>query len=340
MFTRITDGGCVVQAEFRSGVYLPDLDLWMDSTRKREFSLISHAHSDHTARHNRPVLTRETANLLGDYLKKSDPILLTYHEPYETTSYTMTLYPAGHCLGSAQALVVSKETGEKLLYTGDIKSRRSPVNEPLEAVHCDTLVIESTYGRPEYVFPPEEQVLETAYNTLRMWLSQGYRPVIKGWRLGKSQELLHHLLGEGFDVMVEKSIYLGTQIYLESGVKFPGQVNLFEGIWPEGWILMFPPGKRREALKEFRGKRTLEMTGWATSASMPWGRSADASLPYSDHPDFNELVEYVQAVSPNHVYTVNGFPELSGRLRELGYPAVHLNTKSQRQDSGFQMKLV
>ena len=82
MFTRITDGGCVVQAEFRSGVYLPDLDLWMDSTRKREFSLISHAHSDHTARHNRPVLTRETANLLGDYLKKSDPILLTYYEPY------------------------------------------------------------------------------------------------------------------------------------------------------------------------------------------------------------------------------------------------------------------
>ena len=69
-------------------------------------------------------------------------------------------------------------------------------------------------------------------------------------------------------------------------------------------------------------------------------RGADASLPYSDHSDFNELVEYVQAVSPKQVYTVNGFPELAARLRELGYPAVHLNGRGQKQDNGFQMKLV
>ncbi len=329
-----------MQAVFKNGVYLPELDLWMDSTRKREFSLISHAHSDHTARHIQPVLTSDTAKLLGDYLKNSNPVLLQYHEPYETPAYTMTLHPAGHCLGSAQALVVSKETGERLLYTGDIKSRKSPTNQPLEPVPCDILVMESTYGRPEYVFPPEDQVLEMACKTLRLWLSRGLRPVIQGWRLGKSQELLHHILGDGFDVMVEETIYLGTQIYLESGVKFPGQVKMFNGDWPEGWVLMFPPGKKREALKQFRGKRTLEMTGWATSGSMPWGRGADVSLPYSDHPDFNELVEYVETVSPNQVYTVNGFPELSGRLRELGYPAVHLNAKGQQQDAGFQMKLV
>ena len=251
----------------------------------------------------------------------------------------MTLHPAGHCLGSAQALIVSKETGERVLYTGDIKSRPSPTNEPLEAVTCDTLVIEATYGRPEYVFPPQEQVLETAYKTLRMWLSRGQRPVVQGWRLGKSQELLHHLLGQGFDVLVEESIYLGTQVYLEAGVRFPGQVKMFEGEWPEGWVLLFPPGKRREALKGFRGKRTLEMTGWATSGSMPWGRGADASLPYSDHPDFNELVEYVQTVSPKEVYTVNGFPELAARLRDVGYPAVHPPSRGQKQAPGLQMTL-
>ncbi len=253
-----------MQAVFKSGVYLPDLDLWLDSTRKREFSLISHAHSDHTGRHDRPVLTPNTAKLLGDYLQKSDPVLLPYHQPFDAPGYTMTLHPAGHCLGSAQALIESKETGERVLYTGDIKSRPSPTNEPIETVPCDTLVIEATYGRPEYVFPPQEQVLETAYKTLRMWLSRGERPVVQGWRLGKSQELLHHLLGQRFGVLVEESIYLGTQVYLEAGVKFPGQVRMFDGDWPEGWVLLFPPGKRREALKEFRGKRTLAMTGWAT----------------------------------------------------------------------------
>lgn len=329
-----------MQAEFKSGVYLPDLDLWLDSTRKREFSLISHAHSDHTARHARPVLTPNTAKLLGDYLSKSDPVLLPYYEPYDTPAYTMTLYPAGHCLGSAQALIESKETGERVLYTGDIKSRPSPTNEPLEPVPCDTLVLEATYGRPEYVFPPQEQVLDTASRTLRMWLSRGERPVIQGWRLGKSQEILHHLLSDGFDVMVEESIYLGTQVYLEAGVEFPGQVKMFEGEWPDGWVLLFPPGKRREALKGFTRKRTLELTGWAVGEP-PWGYyRADASLPFSDHPDFNELVDYVKAVSPKQVYTVNGFPELAGRLRELGYRAVHLNARGQKQDNGFQMKLV
>ena len=54
----------------------------------------------------------------------------------------------------------------------------------------------------------------------------------------------------------------------------------------------------------------------------------------------NELVEYVQAVAPKQVYTVNGFPELATRLRELGYPAVHLAGRGQKQDTGFQMKLV
>ncbi len=333
-------GDVQVQAVFKSGVYLPDLDLWLDSTRKRDFSLISHAHSDHTGRHARPVLTPNTAKLLGDYLSKSDPVLLPYHEPFDVPNYTMTLYPAGHCLGSAQALIESKETGERLLYTGDIKSRPSPTNEPLEPVACDTLVLESTYGRPDYVFPEQEQVLATAFKTLRMWLSRGERPVVQGWRLGKSQEILHHLLAEGFDVMVEESIYLGTQVYLEAGVEFPGKVMMFDGDWPEGWVLLFPPGKKREALRQFRGKRTLELTGWAAGGEAPWGWRADASLPYSDHPDFNELVAYVEAVSPKQVYTVNGFPDLAQRLRELGYPAVHLNGRGQKQESGFQMKLV
>ena len=329
-----------MRAVFESGVFLPELDLWLDSTRKRGFSLISHAHSDHTGRHERPALTPNTANLLGDYLQRSTPVLLDYHQPFDSQDYTMTLHPAGHCLGSAQALIKSKRTGERLLYTGDIKTRPSPTNEPLEVVDCDTLIIEATYGKPEYVFPPQEQVLETAFKTLRMWLSRGERPIIQGWRLGKSQELLYYLLWEGFDVMLEESIYLRTQIYLEAGVMFPGNVMMFEGDWREGSVLLFPPGKRREALNKYRGKRTLELTGWATSNSMPWGRGADVSLPYSDHPDYDELLKYVQAVSPAQVYTVNGFPDLAMKLRELGYPALHLPGRGQKQDTGFQMKLV
>ena len=65
---------------FDRGIYLPDLDLWLDSGRRKESGFISHAHSDHTARHHRPVITRNTHLLLADYLKKSSPIVLQYHE--------------------------------------------------------------------------------------------------------------------------------------------------------------------------------------------------------------------------------------------------------------------
>ena len=84
----------------------------------------------------------------------------------------------------------------------------------------------------------------------------------------------------------------------------------------------------------------MDLTGWATAGGPQWSRRADASLPYSDHADFNELVGYVQQVKPKQVYTVNGFPELAARLRHLGYPAVHLNGKGQPEDSGFQIKML
>ena len=329
-----------MQVVFDSGILLPELDLWLDSRRKRESSLISHAHSDHTGRHLKPVVTPNTLLLLSDYLKNASPVVLPYGETMDTPAYSLTLHPAGHCLGSAQAFIESKATGERLLYTGDIKLRSSPTNEPLETVQADTLVIESTYGRPDYVFPSQERVLETAFRTLRAWLDRGERPVVQGWRLGKAQEMLHHLLAEGFDVVIEEGVYQGAEAYQRAGVDFPGRVSLFNGDWPEGTIALFPPGNRSKVLRDYRGKRTMELTGWAASDNRRWRSWADASLPYSDHADFNELVAYVEAVQPSLVYTVFGFPDLAAKLRSQGYPAVHLARRGGAQDTGFQFKLI
>ena len=330
-----------MEAVYDRGVYVPELDLWLDSRRKRDCSVISHAHSDHTGRHRRPVVTPNTLLLLRDYLKNADPIVLPYGEPLDTPTHSITLYPAGHCLGSAQTLVVSKATGERLLYTGDIKTRPSPTNEPLEAVQADTLVIESTYGHPSYVFPSQEQTLATASRTLRAWLSRGERPVALGWRLGKAQEMLHHLLSDGFEVVVEPGIYQAVLAYQEAGVSFPGRVTAFDGHWPDGTVALFPPGRSVMALKGYRNQRTMELTGWAASDSRHhWRRPADASLPFSDHADYNDLLAYVESVNPRRVYTVYGFPDLAARLRAMGYPAVHLDGKGAKASGGFQMGLL
>jgi DNA ligase-1 len=237
--------------------------------------------------------------------------------------------------------VESKATGERVLYTGDFKSRPSPVNEPLEPVPCDTLVMEATYGRPQYVFPPQEQVLDTACRTLEHWLSRGERPVVLGWRLGKSQEVMHHLLAQGFDVAAEQSVHRVAERYQQAGVEFPGAFVPFDGQWREGQVLVAPPGaKTTHLLGETRGLRFMELTGWAVNGRRPWGRRGDADLPFSDHADFNELVEYVRRVNPKQVYTVNGFPELASHLRTLGYPAVHLDCRGKAAEVGTQMRMM
>ena len=337
-----------MEVVFDRGVYLPGPDLWLDALRKQDTAVISHAHSDHIARHRRPILSTGTRILLGDYLRRSDPVALDFGETLAAPGGDITLYPAGHCLGSAQTLVVSRATGERLLYTGDLRTQASPVSEPLQPVCCDTLVIESTYGRPDYVFPPQEAAMATAMRVVGQWLEQGALPVALGWRLGKAQEILHHLLAANFRVACQAEVYDIVQRYCAAGVEFHGEYRLCEGAARDGEVLLFPPGRKsREQIARHRPDRRpvryLELTGWAAdNGAQPWGkgRPGDASLPYSDHADFNDLVGYVQRVNPRRIYTVFGFPDLAARLRQLGYAAVHLGKNATAADRAFQMPLL
>ena len=333
---------------FDRGVFLPEVGLWLDALRKQDTSVISHAHSDHTAKHRRPVLTTGTRLLLGDYLDRSDPVELDFGQTLDFEGCAVTLYPAGHCLGSAQTLVENKATGERLLYTGDLRVQPSPINEGHQPVPCDVLVIESTYGRPDYVFPAQEEAIGTAMRVVAQWLEQGAVPVVMGWRLGKAQEALYHLLTAGFRVACDESVYDIAQRYEAAGVVFPGPYRVCDGEFRDGEVLLFPPGRKsRERVNlvkpERRAVRYLELTGWAAGIGVkPWGRGrpGDASLPYSDHADFNDLVGYVEAVQPRQVYTVFGFPDLADHLRRKGYSAIHLGKNATEADRAFQMPLL
>ncbi len=321
---------------FDRGIYLADLDAWLDGRVKRAQGFISHAHSDHVARHTSAVLTPSTRLLLGPLLKKSECRTLEYHEPLRTSNYTMTLFPAGHCLGSAQALITSSATGERVLYTGDLKLRPNAMAEPAEVVPCDTLIIESTYGRPDCRFPPEEEVLEQCFSTLRSWLEAGYTPVVVAHRTGKAQELLHHLLNAGFEMALEPSTWEVTQRYQDAGVSFPAEFRILENGAKDGEVVLRPPGRKKGVEGDSPRARTMALTGWAVDPSLRYRSGAATSLPFSDHADFDDLVSYVEAVNPKRVFTVYGFPHLAAHLRHLGYDATHLDGPApQKQLSLF-----
>ena len=326
-----------LNAIFDRGVYLPDIDLWLDSRRKQATAYISHAHTDHVARHQRPMLTEATQHLLKPLLNKSDPHILEYGEPHETPTYSLTLYPAGHCLGSAQVLIESKISGERTLYTGDIKVKFNPTAEPLQPVPCDILIIEATFGHPAYNFPPQETVLSDFFNKLGEWLEDGETPVVLAYRLGKSQELLHHLLSNGFEVALEETIYQVTQTHVDAGVVFPGTFRQFDGKPKDGEILISTPGRNtKAALSDITSKKFMAMSGWAVHKDARWRLGANYALPFSDHADYQELFDYVYSVNPQKIYTVNGFPHLAYHLKNHGYDAEHL----EKRQGNLQLKFL
>ncbi|MCA1850210.1 MAG: MBL fold metallo-hydrolase, partial [Acidobacteria bacterium] len=159
----------MLRVEYREGLYLPDLDLWLDADGPRERCVISHAHSDHIAEHRAIVSTPETARIFQHRRGGAEVEMLRYGERRDYGRYALTMFPAGHCLGSAQVLVESG--GERLVYTGDFKLRPNVAAESAVIVPCDTLVMESTFGDPQYRFPPDVATYARLYAAVDRALS-------------------------------------------------------------------------------------------------------------------------------------------------------------------------
>jgi Cft2 family RNA processing exonuclease len=54
----------MVVVEYRRGVLLPSVGLWLDPHDPRDLAFVSHAHSDHTGFHKRILCTPATARLM------------------------------------------------------------------------------------------------------------------------------------------------------------------------------------------------------------------------------------------------------------------------------------
>src|SRR3954468_6837892 len=99
--------------QFRDGVYLPQIDWWLDAHFPVDRGFVSHAHFDHVADHKEVLCSAGTAKLMQARLPGvRREIVLPYEEPYELgEGCTVRLYPAGHIFGSAQFHATSAQQG-------------------------------------------------------------------------------------------------------------------------------------------------------------------------------------------------------------------------------------
>lgn len=306
------------------GIYLPEIDLWMDAKRPRERSVISHAHADHIQSHRSIIATPATAKIFEHRVRPTSATLLDFYETKEFDGFKLTFYPAGHCLGSAQTLI--EREGERILYTGDFKLRAGLSCEPPEIVKCDTLIMECTFGHPQFKFPSDESVHNLFYEQIDRAFINGMQPVVFAYSLGKSQEALQILLRGGYSVALHDAIMQIVDIYSEMGIKFEGDYRPLDFQDTHGLVAMMPPGARRGArMQAIKNPYTIYLSGWGMDPKAHYRYRTHSVLPLSDHAGFDDLQRYALSSGAKKVYTVFGEHHFASHLRQLGIDAEHLH---------------
>jgi DNA ligase 1 len=312
------------------GIFLPQIGWHLDARFPVARSFVSHAHFDHLGDHAQVLCSEGTARLMQARMPgERQQIILPFGQPRDlTSSLRVTLHPAGHIFGSAQ---LRAETDDgSLLYTGDFKLRPGLSAERCETPRSDTLIMETTFGLPRYRFPPTDQALAAVVAFCRDTLDEGEVPVLFGYSLGKSQELLQGLAGAGLSVMLHPQTAKLTRVYEELGMQFPPWRD-FVLDEVAGHAVVCPPQARDSSwLRKIRPRRCAMITGWAIDANATFRYRCDAAFPLSDHADYDDLLRFVEAVQPRLVYTVHGFSdEFARELRRRGVEAWPLGKSNQ-----------
>lgn len=325
----------LITVAYRQGIYLPEADLWLDPHFGVERAFISHAHSDHVARHKLTFCSEVTHHLMRERysVKESAQFrTLPVREVFEWEGWEMRLLPAGHIIGSAMLHLTRKSDGATLLYTGDYKLRQGLSSERCELLRADSLIMETTFGLPSFVFPPIQETIAHVLKFVQETIEDGGIPVLLGYSLGKAQEIICALADAGFPVMLHSSVWDMTEAVAPLLGRVPSYKR-FDASEAKGHVLVFPPSNGRSlAIKKLKGTRTAMLTGWALQPGAKFRYQVDEIFPLSDHADYPELLETVEIVKPRRVHLVHGYTqEFAADLRSRGYDAWSLEKADQME---------
>jgi Cft2 family RNA processing exonuclease len=314
--------------QFDGSIFLPEIELFLDSTKRKPFGYISHAHGDHIARHKKIICTPGTARILDVRLKKPDSISIPFFRKKKINSSTITLLPAGHILGSAQLFYESAEGS--LLYSGDFRCKPSRTAESLTYQSSDVLIMETTFGSSLFRFPPRKEMEEKLLFLVREKLNSGITPVVFAYPLGKAQEVLHLLSHAKLPVAVDYTIIRYVHVYERLGVKF-GKYEKFRRSEFKDKVLLLPALFRKNRyMDSISDKFTIFLSGWGMDPAAVKRFGVDVVLPYSDHADFDELLTYVDRVNPKRIYCTHGISDFVSILKEKGYQTKLLSEPNQQ----------
>jgi len=280
---------------------------------------ITHAHMDHARgfsfQKQTKFCTRETLELM--LALRARPIsnlrLMRYGETVRFDDVSVTCRNSGHILGSCLYEVATPEGA--VVYTGDLNFSEGFTTQPASVTPCDILVIEATFGSPNFVFPSRRALSFQMINWARDRVEKERLPVFQTDHVGNAQEITSafNLFSE-IPVVSDPRVARVTRTY----TTFGHDLEQVSASSKEGQQLL---RSRRCVLVapkslDLPASADLDLalaSGWAVLL----GRSRRA-FALSDHSDFPHLLEYIKAVGPRLIYTCfgGGFNETFSRLVE------------------------
>ncbi len=310
---------------YNNGIEIDGLEFVLDAHRKADYAFVSHAHTDHIASHKKILATPETILFFRQRYKRPAARALSFGQKQRMGNFKVELIPSGHILGCAQVRL--EYEGRKIVYTGDFKLRKSATSPPAEILKTDILIMESTYGKPQYKFPDRDKVVDQLISFVQKTLLSGQTPVVLAYSLGKAQEAIKILGDFGFEIYAEDNVYRFCELYRKCGVKFEN-LHSFPVEDFRGKVIVFPPyfKKYKSLFNTIYPKRTCFLSGWALGGAPKYRSGADVIIPLSDHADYDDLIRYVEESGAKKVFTLHGFSEFAEDLRQRGFDAEYLGS--------------
>ncbi len=299
-----------------------------------DVAFVSHAHSDHTSflRKRHSVLASEaTLDLIAAREGRRHELAQAEFEGAK-----VSLHEAGHVLGGRQIAVESN--GGKFVYTGDFNASASLTCPAAEAIACDELLVECTFGSPEWAFEDRFQIYEEIAVWVKEQKERGNAVLFGCYSLGKAQEIVA-LLNEynGEAPIVTGTVESVCGVYRRHGVKLDfisGTSGEAERAYSRPFTAIVPSGslsfETALAISERyrRPVKTAVATGWALRNTFA---GVDAAFPLSDHSDYNSLKAFVEATGATKVWCTYGFAEeFAADLRRDGVDAFAVGGESMQ----------
>ncbi len=133
---------------------------------------------------------------------------IQYHAPIAVGPYTVTLYDAGHILGSA--CIEVKAEGKTIVFSGDLGNFPAPIIKTTEMLKgADYCLVESTYGDRVHEDPKERR--ELLEDTIEDTVKSGGTLIIPTFAMERTQELLFQLHN-----LVEEKRIPRIPVYIDS----------------------------------------------------------------------------------------------------------------------------